>query len=222
MSLQKVQPVSLKQQAFEAIKNAIIEQTILPGEIIFERQLSELLGISRTPVREAIPLLELEGWVKSVPRKGTFVCNISEQDVEEVIQIRRAIEVLVIELIIPTISNKDIENIEKIYGVQSQQIEDKGKFISTDKDFHIYLAELSGNRRVVNLLQTISDQLRWFGVRALNLPNREENTLKEHSLIISAIKRKNVKDAKEAVLNHINQTREAILLNLQPKKEENQ
>jgi DNA-binding GntR family transcriptional regulator len=174
-----------------------------------------MLGISRTPVRESIPLLEMEGWVKSVPRKGTFVCNISEKDVEEVIQIRRAIESLVVELLIPTISDEEIENIEKLYGMQSQLKQDKNKFISTDKDFHIYLADLSGNVRSSNLMQTLSDQLRWFGVRALNLPGRNEQTLKEHAALIDAIKKRDIEEAKSAVVNHINRTREAILKNLQ-------
>jgi DNA-binding GntR family transcriptional regulator len=214
MNLSNIKPVSLKKQAFESIKNAIIEQKILPGQILYERQLSELLGISRTPVRESVPLLELEGWVKSMPRKGTFVCNISEKDVEEVIQIRRAIEVLVVELLIPSISDTEIENIENIYGMQTQLKQDKNQFIITDKDFHIYLAELSGNNRLVHLMQNISDQLRWFGVRALNLPNRNEQTLKEHALLIHSIKNRDVEAAKKAVLDHINHTREAILKNL--------
>jgi DNA-binding GntR family transcriptional regulator len=214
MNLSKVKPISLKQQAFNSIKNAIIEQTILPGQILYERQLSEMLGISRTPVRESIPLLEMEGWVKSVPRKGTFVCNISEKDVEEVIQLRRAMESLVVELLIPKISDSEIENIEKIYGIQAQLKQDINQFIITDKDFHIYLAELSGNERLVNLMQTLSDQLRWFGVRALNAPNRKEQTLKEHEALIHSIKNREVEGAKEAVVNHINHTREAILKNL--------
>jgi DNA-binding GntR family transcriptional regulator len=214
MNLSKVKQLSLKQQAFESIKNAIIDQTILPGQILYERQLSEMLGISRTPVRESIPLLEMEGWVTSIPRKGTFVCDISVEDVEEVFQIRRAIEVLVVELLIPVISDREIENIERLYGAQAKLTEDKNKFILTDKDFHIYLAELSGNRRLVQLMGTLSDQLRWFGVRALKAPNRNEQTLKEHALVINAIKNRDVEKAKKAVLNHIEHTREAILKNL--------
>jgi DNA-binding GntR family transcriptional regulator len=214
MNLSKVKTISLKQQTFESIKNAIINQTILPGQILYERQLSEMLGISRTPVRESIPLLEMEGWVKSVPRKGTFVSNISEKDVEEVIQLRRANESLVVELLIPTISDSEIENIEKMYGVQAQLKQNINQFIMTDKDFHIYLAELSGNQRLANLMKTLSDQLRWFGVRALNTPNRNEQTLNEHAAIIDSIKNRDVERAKKAVVNHINHTQEAILKNL--------
>ncbi|WP_078410444.1 GntR family transcriptional regulator [Priestia abyssalis] len=215
MSLFKVQQsLSLKQQAYEGIKNAIILHKIPPGGTLFERDLSESLGISRTPVREAIPLLELEGWVKSIPRKGTFVSQITAVDVEEVIQIRRALEVLVIELLIPKITERDIEQLNEIYVKQLEYVEDSGQFISADKDFHSYLAQLSGNRRLINLMGTISDQIRWFGVSALNLPNRTEQTLKEHAWLIECLKNKEVEKAKEAVLEHIEHTRVAILSSL--------
>ncbi|KKI92733.1 GntR family transcriptional regulator [Bacillus sp. SA1-12] len=215
MSLFKVQqPLSLKQQAYEGIKNAIILHKIPPGSTLFERDLSESLGISRTPVREAIPLLELEGWVKSIPRKGTFVSQITAVDVEEVIQIRRALEILVIELLIPKITEREIEQLNEIYVKQRGYVEDSGQFISTDKDFHIYLAQLSGNHRLINLMGTISDQIRWFGVSALNLPNRTEQTLKEHAWLIECLKNKEVEKAKEAVLEHIEHTRVAILSSL--------
>ncbi|AMA72403.1 MULTISPECIES: GntR family transcriptional regulator [Aneurinibacillus] len=221
MSLFKVQqPLSLKQQAYEGIKNAIINHIILPGEVLYERSLSENLGISRTPIREAIPLLELEGWVTSIPRKGTFVSTITERDVEEVIQIRRAIEVLVIELLIPIISPNHIQKLEQLYSKQVEEKQDNKSFISTDKDFHIYLAELSGNRRLVQLMQTISDQIRWFGVSALHSPNRTEQTLKEHALIIECLKNKDVEKAKKAVLDHIECTRMAVLSSLKIKKGE--
>ncbi|MGM0873843.1 MAG: GntR family transcriptional regulator [Bacillota bacterium] len=215
MSLFKVQQsLSLKQQAYEGIKNAIIFHQIPPGGSLFERDLSESLGISRTPVREAIPLLEMEGWVKSIPRKGTFVSQITAVDVEEVIQIRRAIEILVIELLSPKITEGDIEQLYEIYVKQLEHMQDSGQFISVDKDFHIYLADLSGNRRLVNLMGTISDQIRWFGVSALNLPNRTEQALKEHASIIECLKNKEFEKAKVAVLEHIEHTRVAILSSL--------
>lgn len=205
------QSLSLKQQAYAGIKNAIVLHEVLPGSALFERDLSENLKISRTPVREAILLLEMEGWVKSIPRKGTFVSEITTGDVEEVIQIRKALEVLVIELLIPKITERDIEQLNEIYVKQLGLVKDSGQFISVDKDFHIYLAELSGNNRLVNLISTISDQIRWFGVSALNLPNRKEQTLKEHAWIIECLKNKETEKAKEAVLEHIEHTRLAVL-----------
>lgn len=219
MDLSKVEaPLSLKKQAYEAIKNAIINHAILPGEALYERNLSEKLGISRTPIRESIPLLELNGWVKSIPRKGTFVCKITKQDVEEVIQLRRALEVLVIELVIPMITDLDIQKIEQIYGEQCKQ-QDAKEFISTDRQFHIYLAKLSGNRQLVKLLKMISDKIRWFGISALNCPNRKDQALQEHAFIIEGLKSRDIEKTKKAVLTHIENNRTAVLASLEMKKE---
>jgi DNA-binding GntR family transcriptional regulator len=221
MTLIKVeQPLSLKKQAYEAIKNAIIHHAILPGEVLYERNLSESLGISRTPIREALPLLELGGWVKSIPRKGTFVSNIFKQDVEEVVQIRRALEILVIELLIPSISPEDIKEIERLYGKQCEQ-QDTKTFITTDRQFHTYLAQLSGNRQLVKLMQSIGDKIRWFGVSALHCPNRKEQCLQEHGLIIEKLKSKDLNQAKKAVLSHIENNRLAVLASLQLNNEIN-
>lgn len=218
-SIIKLPPtVSLKLQAYEGIKNAIINHQIQPGEPLYERQLSDNLGISRTPVRESISLLELEGWVKSVPRVGTFVSEITEKNVQDVIQIRRALEVLVIELIIPIITEEQLAQINEIYGTQSTQHKDAGSFIQTDKDFHIFLARLSGNDRLTQLIATISDQMRWFGVSALHLPNRTEQTLQEHARIIECIKNREIVSAKQAVLEHIEHTRNAVLSSLKLKR----
>ncbi|MBO8162133.1 MAG: GntR family transcriptional regulator [Brevibacillus sp.] len=216
MAFSKIeQPQLFKQQVYEEIKNAIINHQILPGEPLYERNLSESLGISRTPIREAIQQLELEGWVKSIPRKGTFVNNISEKDVEEVLQLRRAIEGLVMELLIPTITDEQLEKVEQIYFSQSAQREDNKRFIAIDKDFHNYLAELSGNSRVVQLMQTISDQMRWFGIRALNQLGRAEQTLREHEMILTALKKRDLAAAKEAIFTHIEHTRIAVRKSLQ-------
>ncbi|MFY0542907.1 GntR family transcriptional regulator [Brevibacillus sp. H7] len=206
---------SLKETVYEEIKNAIINHSIPPGAPLYERYLSESLGVSRTPVREAIQLLEREGWVYSVPRKGTFVCNISLQNAEEVLQLRKAIESLTMELLIPIITDEQIEKLEQIYGLQSSKKENNKEFISIDKDFHHALAELSGNRRLVQLMQTLSDQMRWIGIRAVLLPGRTEQTLQEHLAILEGLKRRDLEQAKQAVLAHIEHTRNAVITSLQ-------
>lgn len=212
------QPQSFKQHAYEEIKKAIINHVIPPGEVLSERNLSESLGISRTPLREAIHMLELEGWVRSIPRKGVFVAQISERDVEEVLQIRRAIETLVMELLIPAIADEQIERIEEIYLHQSENQKDKQSFIFIDKDFHMYLAELSQNSRLINLMHNLSDQMRWFGIMALNASDRTERTLQEHKSIIEGLKKHNLDQAKQAVFTHIEHTRIAVLTALENKE----
>lgn len=211
------QTKSLKQIAFEMIKDAIINHEILPGEPLYERYLSEKLEISRTPIREALQLLEQEGWVTSVPRKGTFVSNISVEDVEEIIQLRRALEILAIELLIPKITEEQLATLARILEMQAKTQGDKKMFIAIDKDFHFHLATFSGNRRIAQLIETYGDQMRWFGYRAVTQSGRVEETLKEHEAIYEGLKARDLERAKQAVLDHMEKTRLAILSNIQPK-----
>ena len=209
------QSQSLKHIAFEVIKNAIINHDILPGEPLYERYLSEKLEISRTPVREALQLLELEGWVTSVPRKGTFVSNISIADVEEIFQVRRALEILIVELLVPKITDEQLAILEGILDMQVKMQDDKKTFIAIDKDFHAHLAQFTGNRRIVQLIETYGDQMSWFGYRAITQSGRIEAALKEHEAIYEGLKARNLERAKQAVVDHMEKTRLAILSTIQ-------
>jgi DNA-binding GntR family transcriptional regulator len=205
------QPQSFRQHAYDEIKNAIINHVIVQGEVVYERNLSEKLGISRTPLRAALQMLEVEGWLKAVPRKGVFISSVLEKDVEEVLQLRRANESLVMELMIPKITDQDIEQLEQIFSRQKQQEDQNQTFIMTDKDFHMYMAELTGNDRLTQLMHNLSDQMRWFGIVALKSADRKESTLKEHREIIEGLRKRDVNFAKKAVTNHIDHTRMAVL-----------
>ncbi|MFV9511615.1 GntR family transcriptional regulator [Tepidibacillus sp. LV47] len=214
MAFSKIkQPKSFTQIAYMEIKNAIINHSITPGQTLYERDLSEKLGISRTPVREAIQQLEIEGWVKSIPRKGIYVNDISIKDVEEVFQLRKANEVLVMELVISRITDEEINILEEMFTSQSK-ITDVKSFILFDTNFHVYLAELSGNQRLVQLMKSLSDQIHWFGIQALHQSGRTNEALKEHAQIIETIKNKDLERARIAIHEHIEKTRAAILSSL--------
>ena len=112
--LKAEQPHLFKDHAYKEIKKGIIQHKVEPGSMLYERSLSESLGISRTPLKLALQQLELEGWIQSVPRKGILVKTINRHDVDEVFQLRKANEVLVIELLIPLLDNETIDKIEKV------------------------------------------------------------------------------------------------------------
>lgn len=213
------QPLSFRDHAYDEIKNAIINHVIAQGDVLYERDLSEKLGISRTPLRAALQLLEMEGWLKSVPRKGVFVSHIVEKDVEEVLQLRGANEALVVELLIPKITDAHIDRLEDLYVQQEKHLGNNQAFILMDKDFHMHMAELTGNDRLIQLMHTLSDQMRWFGIVALDTTDRVERTLKEHRAIIDQLKKRDVELAKQAMLDHIIHTRTAVLASLKSKKE---
>jgi len=216
MDLSKIaQPELFKDQAYKEIKKAIISYSIEPGAMLSERSLSDSLGISRTPLKLALQQLEVEGWVMSVPRKGIFVKEITESDVREVFELRRANEVLVVELLIPLLNEEMLHQIEAKYKELIDEQHDAFKVVQLDSEFHLYLAELSQNRRLHQLIKNLTDHFQWFGMAALKSGKSLEEITQEHGSIIEALRLRDVAVAKKAVLLHLDNTYHSIRQNLQ-------
>ena len=213
--LKAEQPQLFKDHAYKEIKKAIIQHTVKPGSMLYERSLSESLGISRTPLKLALQQLELEGWIQSVPRKGILVRTINRQDIDEVFQLRRANEVLAIELLIPLLDDETIDKIEKMDKQLSDSKEDPIKFMYSDSSFHLFLAELSQNLRLYQLIQNLTDHFNWYGLVALKAGINLDEVSYEHKLIIEGLKARNLRQTTDAVLNHLDNSHRTIIANLE-------
>lgn len=159
----------------------------------------------------AIHRLELEGWVNSLPRKGIIVASIKEQDVKEVMQIRKANELLVIELITPRISAEQLQDIRRQFIPSAVLDENKLRRYAGGDQVHIQLAEACGNQRLLQLLRNLSSQLMWFGYWALRISGRIQEVVHEHTLILDAIAQRDLAKAKQYAAEHLDKT-EAVLL----------
>jgi DNA-binding GntR family transcriptional regulator len=212
--LKAEQPQLFKDHAYKEIKKGIIQHEVEPGSMLYERSLSESLGISRTPLKLALQQLELEGWIQSVPRKGIVVQTINRHDVDEVFQLRKANEVLVIELLIPLLDNETIYKIEEADKQLSDFKEDPIKFVYYDTAFHLFLAELSQNNRLYQLIQNLIDHFNWFGFSALKTGLSLDQAYDEHKLIIEGLKARNLRQTTDAVLSHLDHTYSTIIANL--------
>lgn len=212
--LKAEQPQLFKDHAYKEIKKGIIQHKVEPGSMLYERSLSESLGISRTPLKLALQQLELEGWIQSVPRKGILVKTINRHDVDEVFQLRKANEVLVIELLIPLLDNETIYKIEKADKQLSDFKEDPIKFVYYDTAFHLFLAELSQNNRLYQLIQNLIDHFNWFGFSALKKGLSLDEAYDEHKLIIEGLKSRDLRETTDAVLSHLDNTYSTIVANL--------
>ncbi|MEN6411324.1 MAG: GntR family transcriptional regulator [Veillonellales bacterium] len=209
---QVAKAVSYKEKIYEEIKTAIINRVLKPGEQLNERILADKLGISRTPLREAFKRLETEGWVVTEAWKGTYVTEITAEDIEEVSQLRMTLEVMVIELIIQKITPGQLLKIKELHQNQAQLGDEfkAGDFIELDRNFHMYLAELTGNKRLIQILANLSDMMRRLGITAIQTAKRYRETLQEHAGIITALEAKDLVKAKQAVLFHVLNTQKNI------------
>lgn len=181
----------LREMVFESLREAIILGRLRPGERLMEIQLAEEMGVSRTPVREAIRKLELEGFVVMVPRKGAYVAGVSVKDIADVFEVRSALEGLAAGLAAERITEEEMEELEKVI-LQISGEEDILTVVKRDNEFHELIYRASRNHRLTQIITHLSEQISRFRLTSLSVPGRLKIAVGEHKKITEAICDRNV------------------------------
>ena len=150
----------LRDVVFHTLREAILKGDLKPGERLMELQLAAKLGVSRTPIREAIRMLQQEGLAITVPRKGAEVAGIEQKDMEDVLQIREALEILAVQLACDNISAAQIEDLEKNVAEFEEVVKTKDikSIAESDIAFHDIISEATSNPRLVMILNKLRGQ----------------------------------------------------------------
>lgn len=203
---------SLKEQAYDKLKELIITGALEPGALQNEKRLAEALGVSRTPVREALLELSQEGMVAFVQGKGVEICKFTIQQIREVFEIRRIIEGYIIKKIAPRLTDLEINEIDKNIRNQEKMLlkTDRPAFIEYDKQFHLYMAARIGNHQIGSILDNLRDQMHLMGIRAVEDGSRMKQVIEEHRAIFSGLKEKNPQTAFDALIHHLENTEKII------------
>ena len=203
----------LRDVVFENLRGAIVEGKLKPGQRLMEVQLAEQLGVSRTPVREAIRKLELEGLVVMIPRKGAYVANMSLKDVIDVLEIRASLEGLAASLAAERITDEDIKKLESIVEEFNDSINesDVEALLRKDVEFHECIFKSTNNKKLNQLINSLWEQVYRFRVTYISDYDSTVNIVEEHKMILDAIKRRDSKLAKQYAMQHI-QTAENFMI----------
>ncbi len=181
----------LRELVFDSLRKAIILGKLKPGERLMEIQLAEEMGVSRTPVREAIRKLELEGFVVMVPRRGAYVAGVSVKDIADVFEVRSALEGLAAGLAAERITEEEMEELEKVIHLISGE-EDILTVYKKDNEFHELIYKASRNHRLTQIITNLSEHINRFRLTSLSVPGRLKIAVDEHKKIIEAISERNV------------------------------
>lgn len=203
----------LRELVFDALREAIIGGVLRPGERLMECQLAEELGVSRTPVREAIRKLELEGFVVMIPRKGAYVAGISLKDIADVFEVRAALEALATALAAERITEEELEELERILVRKAEMIEQQEieLFIASDKKFHDILYQASRNQRLIQILTNLQDEVHRFRSVSLACPGRMRVALDEHRKVVEALADRDVARAEALAWEHIENAENSLM-----------
>jgi DNA-binding GntR family transcriptional regulator len=194
----------LREIVFESMREAILSGVLEPGERLMEIQLAEEMGVSRTPVREAIRKLELENFVVMIPRKGAYVAGVSHKDVADVFEIRSALEGLAAGLAAERVTDEELEQMEQALFFRSSEGElDLEQIVKSDTDFHALVYKASRNERLIQILANLREQIQRFRSTSLAVPGRNKDAIEEHRMIVEALRNHNVEEAQSLAMSHI-------------------
>jgi len=200
---------SFRTQAYHALKQAITSVNIYaqPQEIrLDERQLSQDLGVSRTPIREAMTLLEQEGFVKTLPRRGIFVVRKTKREIVEMIQVWAALESLAARLITLHASDEDIRTLRHLFDeFQGNGHSPEGhldEYSDANIKFHQSIIALSGNQQVVALTENLFIHVRAIRQMTIGQNDRASRSIVDHMRIIEALERRDTEAAEKFARQH--------------------
>lgn len=210
----------LRDVVFNTLRQAILRGELKPGERLMEIQLAKRLGVSRTPVREAIRKLELEGLVLMVPRKGAEVAEITRQDLEDVLEVRTALEELAVRNACDHITDEQLQELKKANLEFKRALEGADLIACTEADmrFHEIIYGATNNRRLMQMLNNLREQMYRYRLEYLKDKRTHKTLLEEHDAIRRALKKHDKNKAGNAIRVHIDNQKRSILASLTEKE----
>lgn len=203
----------LRDVVFKTLRQAILTGELKPGERLMEIHLANRLGVSRTPIREAIRMLELEGLVTMIPRRGAEVSRISKQDITDVLEVRASLDALAVRLCCERITSEEIAQLEKAADAFSQAIA-SGDFTAVaqaDVDFHDIIVSASKNKRLMQMVNNLAERVYRYRLEYIKDKSSHNNLIREHREILDFIKKKDSSSAEAAIISHVKNQENAII-----------
>ena len=210
----------LRDVVFNTLRQAIITGEFAPGERLMEIALANRLGVSRTPVREAIRKLELEGLVVMIPRKGAEVAKITEKDLRDVLEVRSSLEELAAELATERMNEEIKEKLEKALDDFKKAIdsEDNAAIADSDVEFHDIIFEATGNARLIQIISNLREQMYRYRLEYVKDTEYHTVLLNEHLELVKAMLEGKKDEARKIMKKHIDNQEMTVIRNI---KEEN-
>ncbi len=206
----------LRDVVFNTLRQAILTGELKPGERLMEIHLADRLGVSRTPIREAIRKLELEGLVVMIPRKGAQVARITEKNLKDVLEVRRALDMLAVRLACSRMDDEYKKQLREACDEFARVVKNNNTKDITEADvrFHDIINKATGNDRLIQLVNNLAEQMYRYRLEYIKDAAYHNRLVAEHEEIYSAIMDGDEERAAKAVVLHIDNQEETIIKHL--------
>ncbi|WP_099159762.1 GntR family transcriptional regulator [Virgibacillus ndiopensis] len=203
----------LSQLIADQLKRRIWNKEIQFGERLLETDLAEKYDVSRSTIREALKILEIEELVISQARKGTYVADFTQQDLDEIIELRTLIEAKAFKHAIFRLEEKHFQDLEEIINQMKVKVDKKdwNELFDLDMKFHSYVVNLCGNSRIIKIYDSLQVQIRTFLMHLDQYYSSYQSFYNEHKELLQALASKDVQIVNERVKNHIEYVEEKLL-----------
>ncbi|NWF92300.1 MAG: GntR family transcriptional regulator [Syntrophaceae bacterium] len=204
---------TIRRKIYDHLRDQLLSGEIPPHEHLIEAKIAKEIGTSRTPVREALHNLELEGIIEAVPRVGYIVKPLSEEEVEEICEIRGAIEELACRWAMKKAHHQLIEELRKNILISEEKVSQGNPkaFVETDAQFHEIIAGLSGSQRLLELAQTLRRHMLRYRIQSIYLMDNVLRAIEGHKAILGAIEKGDPEGVSRAIKSHLEQSKRDIL-----------
>ena len=211
----------LRDVVFQTLRQAILREDLAPGERLMEIPLANKLGVSRTPLREAIRMLEQEGLVVMIPRRGAQVAGISEKSLRDVLEVRKSLEKLAVELACERMTEEDMKEMNRAEEAFSAAVHegDALRIAETDEQCHDVIYNSTGNTKLVQLLNNLREQMYRYRLEHIKDEKSRLSLLEEHQRMMTALRSRDVELAKKAAGEHIVNQENNVLRNLREQED---
>ena len=212
LQMEDYQYLPLRDVVFRTLRQAILRGELKPGERLMEIR----LGVSRTPIREAIRMLELDGLVIMVPRKGAQVAQITEKDLNDVLEVRLGLEELAVKLACQRITESELQKLYQASRSFEQMLEttetdDLQKLAQADVAFHDVIYQATNNERLIQLLNNLREQMYRYRIEYLKDVKSRRSLVEEHDALYERMKNRDLAGAQKMIREHIERQQESIM-----------
>jgi len=202
----------VREQVYRAIKNDILSRTYRMGERLPANDLAEKYNTSKTPIKEALRMLEQEGLVEAIPRVGYFVSHMTLQAVQDLFQLRLILEGASAELAAQHITKQELQELETIPCYwRTGDLDSYHQYLKDNRMFHVKVAQATRNHELAELVGSVLDRMHSLLLWELELRNRPEEFAREHHDLVEALARRDGIQAREVMEDAIEKAREALL-----------
>ena len=207
-----IEKKTLHEEIANNLRELIMSGQLQEGDKIKEDELCSSMGISKTPLREALRVLSVEGLIKPVPNRGSFVSTPTFEEIREMFDVMSVLEGICARAAAEKMSAKDLKNLEKLHNSLEKNFKRRAQreYIRINNQFHSFVQELAGNRTLNQIVNGLRQKILLYRYQSLNWPERFEQSIQEHRELIEAFRKKDPEKAETLMRRHLKKQCDAL------------